>query len=344
MGPELLVEPEVSRPHKTPATSARELDTGAWPKISFPQISVIGSVEDAFRKFFDEQIEPPCLLLDLSSCAYIEIATLQYLIAIVRDRKLRGLDTGLKLPAGHDGLRLRHFIRRWNYAEAMQAATGWRFREVVDARDVRKYFQTEAGGGDAGNPYEGAQVIYFDRFGEKIFSREAYRFFGFTTWRIGDGSDGKSVVENVRGQWKQADQSVTEILKRQLKRPVALDAAGITVKELDSENYVVSRIVFEAMTNAVRHPGASVIQTSSHMAQKPISDDRAPNHVRWVDNFFTLVYWDDGQSMLSTLKSAVARELSIFNPTEITASYLTAYDNQDRTLRGGPVFRNRMAA
>lgn len=94
MGPELLVEPEVSRPHKTPATSARELDTGAWPKISFPQISVIGSVEDAFRKFFDEQIEPPCLLLDLSSCAYIEIATLQYLIAIVRDRKLRDWTLG----------------------------------------------------------------------------------------------------------------------------------------------------------------------------------------------------------------------------------------------------------
>ncbi len=74
------------------------------------------------------------------------------------------------------------------------------------------------------------------------------------------------------------------------------------------------------------------------MSQKAVEDKSAPNGFRWVDNFLTIVYWDDGKSMLETLKGALFAGLPIHHQTGITASYLAALDNYDDTLRRATVF------
>jgi hypothetical protein len=60
----------------------------------------------------------------------------------------------------------------------------------------------------------------------------------------------------------------------------------------DLEKKIPSHIVHEAMTNAVRHPDASRIITASFL------DVRKTKHL-------TLVFWDNGSSIIDTLMDAV---------------------------------------
>ena len=51
--------------------------------------------------------------------------------------------------------------------------------------------------------------------------------------------------------------------------------------------------------NALRHANATIIQTTSRF--RPAGENDAASHGQ-----FTLVYWDDGDSIIETLKSAIA--------------------------------------
>src|SRR5258708_4324258 len=90
----------------------------SWERVSLPPVAVIGEVEKCFKNFYDARSEPECLLLDFSASSFIEIATLQYILALLRDRTQRNLLTQIELPAGDENLRTRHFLRRWAFAEA----------------------------------------------------------------------------------------------------------------------------------------------------------------------------------------------------------------------------------
>ncbi|MFZ1989919.1 MAG: hypothetical protein WAW96_09120, partial [Alphaproteobacteria bacterium] len=76
--------------------------------------------------------------------------------------------------------------------------------------------------------------------------------------------------------------SIARVESRDTAR--ASQAEADTLLEPSSESsglYVASRIVYEAMTNAVRHPGASVIQTSSLLR----------NYAAGGPNFFPFTSW-----------------------------------------------------
>jgi hypothetical protein len=72
---------------------------------------------------------------------------------------------------------------------------------------------------------------------------------------------------------------------------------------------VGSRIVFEAMMNAVRHPGAEYIQTGSLLNKRrsPVSEQSGSSQNR----HFTVSFWDDGRTMYETLANALSNDLSI---------------------------------
>jgi hypothetical protein len=47
-----------------------------------------------------------------------------------------------------------------------------------------------------------------------------------------------------------------------------------------------------------------------------------PADLTKTNNFFTLVYWDDGESMYATLRKALSANLPINHPTTLKATYL----------------------
>jgi hypothetical protein len=228
---------------------------GAEPAaIKMPSRATIGAVEYAVDDFYARlPDEANVLCLDFSESTFIEVATLQFVTAFIVERERRALQTIMRLPTGTPGLRTRHFLRRWNYDAAMRTATGKPFKHLVDPRD-HIYFAGSPTGGDPGDPYAGAFAKHDTKHGEIVFNVEAYRFFGFRTWRLADYSDKSAIFSRERALWASVDQVVTETLRRRLRKPEPISFGTTTAESPDPPQYLLSRIVFEAMTNAVRHP------------------------------------------------------------------------------------------
>lgn len=312
-----------------PERAPKEYETSDWQMIELPAVAVAGPVEDAIEEFYRTAgEEPQRLCINLGATRYVEIAALQIITAHVAARSRRNLITKLRLPSDSGGLNVRHFLRRWQYAAALQDVTRCSFDTFVDKRDLQ-YFVGSAGTGDAGDPYAPQVVRYTDRHREIVYSRESYRFFKFTTWQLSDRSDKAAIIEDERRRWKSVQQVVVETLRRSLKiAPTASEHSS----SIDTEKYLVGRVMLQAMTNSLRHPRASVLQASSHMAQTAITDKTAASGFRLADSHFTLVYWDDGNPMHSTLREALNEQRAIHFESENAATYLAIHKNElDKT-------------
>jgi hypothetical protein len=302
-------------------------ETTDWQTVELPSVATVGAVEDAIEAFYRVASEDPSrLCIDLSAARYIEIASLQTITALIAARCRRDLITKLRLPAGASGLNARHFLRRWQFAEALQDVTRKSFPSFVDKADL-KYF-AGSGAGDIGDPYAPQLVKYSDRHGEVVYSKESYRFFKFTTWQLSNRSDKAAIIEDERRRWKSVEQVVVETLRKSLRIQNSLPDGG----RVDTEKYLVGRVMLQAMTNSLRHPRASVLQASSHMAQTPVADRTRPSGFTLVDRQFTLVYWDDGNPMHSTLRRALNEDRPIHFASDNTARYLVVCTNEvDKT-------------
>ncbi|NOT40646.1 MAG: hypothetical protein HOP13_09150 [Alphaproteobacteria bacterium] len=295
-------------------------ETEGWPTITLPAIAVVRATERAIDSFYSSTSpEPAQVCLDMSRVKYLEIASLQVMTAFLAMRHRSGLVTKIRLPAGEDGLKVRHFLRRWEYPKALHSVTGKRFDFFVDRQDLR-YFSGAPGTGDTDNPYSPTTVRYSTKYGEVVYTKDSYRFFGFRSWQLSDRADKAAVVEDEQRRWKEAERVVAETLRRKL-----IVRNADKAQRIEPERYLASRVVLQAMTNALRHPRASVLQASSHMTQA-IADQRL------VDTSFTLVYWDDGIPMHATLREALDEEKPIIFKTANRATYLVVYKNSDNRV------------
>lgn len=266
--------------------------------VVMPSSATIAAVEISISKALVECSEEPTVLtLDFSESTFIEIASLQYTIAIVCRRKKADLETRMKLPAGARGFGARSTLRRWNYPAAIREAAKIRFENLVVESD-HQYFQGN-GGDPENNPYSKPEVTYDLPSGQVTFTRDAHRFFEFTTWNIDKYFEAKRLVIDANDAWDV--DAVRSVLNRNLQLPRQQTIENGTQGR--SETYVASRIFYEAMTNAVRHPGAHIIQTSSHLESR----NREKQH-------FTIVFWDDGKSMLRTMAEAIDSSKNIRRP------------------------------
>lgn len=265
---------------------------------ALPGFATVLAVEASVNKTFLEcSDEPSILTLDFSESTYIEIASLQYTIALVCRRKKAGLETRMKLPGGTDGFRPRSTLRRWNYPAAIRLAAKIRFEDFVVESD-HQYFQ--GNGGDlVANPYAKLEETYDLPSGQVTFTRDSHRFFEFVTWDVEKYLEAKRLVIDAYEAWDV--DAVRAVLNRNLQGPrQSSPSDGGTGT---SDVYLASRVFYEAMTNAVRHPGARVIQTSSHLD----TQSKTKQH-------FTIVFWDDGKSMLRTMKEAIDSQKNIRRP------------------------------
>ncbi|MBN8476986.1 hypothetical protein [Sulfuritalea sp.] len=263
-----------------------------------PGIATVLAVETCVNKILSECCsEPSSLTLDFSESTYIEIASLQYVTALVCRRKKANLETRLKLPAGLDGFPARSMLRRWNYPAAIRLAAKIKFEDFVVESD-HQYFQGNGGDLEV-NPYARTEETYDLPSGPVTFTRDAHRFFEFATWDIEKYLEAKRLVIDAYEAWD--IDAVRAVLNRNLQGPRQSSARNSAAGT--SDVYLASRVFYEAITNAVRHPGARVVQTSSHL------DTQSK-----AKQFFTIVFWDDGKSMLRTIANAIDSKRNIRRP------------------------------
>jgi hypothetical protein len=203
--------------------------------MKMPHVLTIGALEQVlFDSFLTSGPDPDFLHLDLSGCQFIELVALLHLVALTAGRTRRGFTTEFALPKSKD---VRDFMRVWEFPNAIRDATGLPLSKLVMKEDLA-YF---------GENSEFAALRYAQFYGYEggLQRMLSTKFFAITSFLTALPSQPRfALAESSRWQ----ETLVRSVLSRYLHGP---------------DNYVASRVVFEAATNAVRHPGASIIQTAS---------------------------------------------------------------------------------
>lgn len=240
--------------------------------LDLPEILTIGYLESSIKDHYEntENAFEENLLINLRDCKFIEIASLTYLLSFIKKRTHYGLSTKLTLPLKKD---VRDFLRVWDYQKVFDFATGLRFSDCVVKNDL-KYFGENKRLSD--NKYLSKATL------DGITRLISNKFFSFKIL-FHDSSKARSneVIYEVK-RWEKS--LVLSTLKRYLNK--------------DSQ-FVASRIIFEGLTNAATHPKANFAIISSHVDKSYTSKSSREK------GFFTLVLWDDGISMIDTLKEAI---------------------------------------
>ncbi|MGA8430388.1 MAG: hypothetical protein WB729_11250 [Candidatus Sulfotelmatobacter sp.] len=204
-------------------------------EVKMPHALTIGALEEVlFEDFRTSGPDPASLLLDLSACQFIELVALLHLVALTADRTRRGFTTQFALPKSKD---VRDFMRVWEFPNAIRDATGVPLSKLVMKEDLA-YF---------GENSEFAALRYAQFYGYEggLQRMLSTKFFAITSFLTALPSQPRFALSE-SSRWQET--LVRSVLTRYLRGP---------------DNYVASRIVFEAATNAVRHPGAGIIQTAS---------------------------------------------------------------------------------
>ena len=275
-------------------TTNEPYETADWPAISLPKSALVGPVDKLISDFLSLiSPDPPQLAFDLSESTYVEVATWQLLLSHIWQRRSLGLITKLRLPAGSAGLRARHALREYRFPNLFPALfnRSLSFHSVVDSADY-KYFAGSPSGGDLDNPYRGAIARYEDRYQRYEVRLDARRFFAFKAWLISRGTDKRRFINIERMRWREANPIIIETLNKQLARKSS--SVTTATPPVRHDQVLLTCIAVQAITNALRHPNATVFVASSQLQN---------------EKFFTLVYWDDGDSMYATLRHAIDQSL-----------------------------------
>lgn len=263
-------------------------------RLNLGEIVTSDLVENQLAHYYDQTDERRPLRLDFSNAVYIDIAALINCIATLVQRKEKGLESIIDYPRSK---KVRDFLKVWRFPEAVEEATHTEFKDFMLPEQV-KYFAEEQdtytgiGDGVAALEYD------LDWDGMPMAKRN---FFEFTTF-----STEKCRVILPEGPLSAAPRIESRKWTGTLIREVLR-------KHLGSDNpkdEVARVIVYEAMSNAVRHPKASIIQTVSRFMRKTgvssveemaKSPRKIQSKVKKLKGSLRICIWDDGEFIANTL-------------------------------------------
>lgn len=211
--------------------------------MEMPVALTIGQLEEAITYFFTHNSGVVSkMILGLERCEFIEVASLIRLIELMSSRALNGYQTTLHLPHNKD---VRDFLRAWRFPEAIQVASGQSFREYLTPEDIKNYWGENPADKPAGR--YGSIEVPIAPGTENPFPKGFFHIVSFLP-RI--DSSPTEIAGRESKKWK--DDLVISVLDRVLK---------------GQGSKVASHIIHESMMNATRHPGARIIQATSHFGR-----------------------------------------------------------------------------
>ncbi len=248
--------------------------------IRFPESLLADNFEDILLSYFEVMKNSvDKILLDLRHCVFIDFVVFQYLISFFCFRKKRNQETYFGIPGEK---KVRDFIRVWEFPNAFSNATELKFSDFIVEEDKK---------------YIGEQQTTFKGFGDVVDTLEynldwksghrgKRNFFSYNTYYLKRKDMVNILPEKVPSvesrRWNEG--LILKVLEKQLK--------------CDSAKEEVGRIIiYESMSNAVRHPDATVIQAVSKFDHGPFSIKDKRN--------LRICIWDDGKSIVDTLKPLI---------------------------------------
>jgi len=242
-------------------------------EVPFPETSTVDVVESRLMAEHQENgcLHADSLHLDFSRTEFVDLPALLHVISLLVQRRRTRRETTMALPIGK---RPRDFLQIWNFGQAVKDATDGSLDEVFSPEDVACLSE------DINNAVIRYSVNWkYDGSLQRLLSS---RFFSLLSFFANRSPGRNRVASDESERWQH--ELIRAVLDRHLGRP---------------DNYVGSRIVYEACTNALRHPGATVVQTaSSFLIFGKSASARSTGYL-------TIVFWDDGVSMIDTLRGAI---------------------------------------
>ncbi|MHB1390807.1 MAG: hypothetical protein ACYCXF_06160 [Thermoleophilia bacterium] len=252
-------------------------DKDSLHRIAMPEIAVIGNVDrEIASQLSNAENAGKTVILDFSNSIYIEIASISYVISTIASRKKQELETLIALPKSR---KVRDFLREWCFPEAIRDVSSLNFWDVV-TKDGHKYFGETR---DDGQIYKREKAKYV--INGKLECMPSEKFFPFRTKNFNTFDEPKkNIAEREKLHWLQRE--IISVLRKHLR---------------GQPTYVAMNIIYEAVMNAVQHSNSNIMQIASHF-QGAFVDG-----VQKGQSHFTLVFWDDGESIIDTLRNALDR-------------------------------------
>lgn len=270
--------------------------------MCLPGKTLIGDLENKLIDKSHNYLNRERLVIDFSKCYFIEVAALLYILSLVKNRSEYNRETLFCLPQKK---LVRDFFRVWRFPEALASVTNTPFRSLMYSKKDLIYFGESV---DI-NKLNYAGIITQDPNGI-IHRLLSSRFFSITGIEVGNEytdiktqiRKGVRVALDESKRWRES--LIYFVLQQQLGDPA---------------EYVHSRVIYETITNAVRHPKAETVKTASVLLQNKTKTGYKAH--------LSIVVWDDGINMIDTLSGAVEKGVSIRYPNNIDINFQLILEN-----------------
>lgn len=218
------------------------------------------------------------LCIDFKDASYVDLATLMVLTSTISQRQHDNVETVIGLP---NERKVRDFFKAWRYEEALLAATGIGL-ESITLDDDKSFFNEEQttynGQGEALE-----KLQWNPDWDRHITSKR--NFFEFTTFSKPTASALTTLEKNI-------SENTPRFESQRWNSPLIQEVLKKHLRENSISEEIARVIIYEAMSNAVRHPDSNVIQVASRF-YKPSSTKSNSN--------LLISIWDDGETIANTL-------------------------------------------
>ncbi len=238
--------------------------------------------------------------LDLSGAIFIEPAAFQCIIAQIKALLRMRAPVMVRVPKSK---RVRDFMRVWEVDRAFYDALGYSLAALAPDADRKAFFEEEQTHYTELEYPENVRKTRVVSKSDKILPSS---FFAFHTDALSGMRLSSRLAYAETEYWKH--KNIKNILKRKLG---------------SNYSYFPGRIVFESYLNAIRHPGAEVLQTTS-WDQSDLVDNKNKGQ-------FTTIFWDDGLGMGQTLLRGIERGYPVVSlvDNDLHRSYLVVSSQDD---------------
>lgn len=257
-------------------------------KIKISNPAVIGGLEIDFENYFKTNSFSSPLFIDLSSISYIEIASMVYLAQLIQKRECdeRKLQTKIILPESDNVMVTLH---TWRFFEIIEELTQKHISNFIEG-EFEKFRELKLEIEDK-TYYKDINNDYFDKYYTDIGIQRLIKkgFFSLVCIPFKTEKEKRLAVKSQRLQWR-TDRLISDVLERNLLHQIELG------------NLLANTIIYECLTNAARHPKSKDLVIGSFFQSKKIIEEYGKK-IQEID--FTIVLWENGMSIIDTLKEAI---------------------------------------
>lgn len=258
--------------------------------------------ESAVEKAFEhsDPAEVDSIEIDFTGVNYLDIVAVLNISSFIQNIRKKN-PVGKLLITLPDNERIYFFIKQWKIDDAFTKAAGVsNFKDLLtdDSKPVyQKYFDSnEHTSKQDSNVIENyGNISELPEINFKYYGLCANKFFGVRSFDIQNPTSGSidtGIINEEVSRWDVGD--IKEVL-------------NYTLRDIDGhrkEGYLPSNVIFECLTNALRHPNGNLLQIASrHISQNVLKNFNKPH--------FTLVFWDNGQCMIDVLKGGYEKFNSV---------------------------------